>query len=86
MSFPTKNAVRQKKLEERKGAPVKPGSKVMKPIQGVAGPGSRFTQDNWGTSNFMNVPNKTPLNASKSDVFGKQAAQSQGFCLHKAVK
>jgi hypothetical protein len=26
------------------------------------------------------------LNASKSDVFGKQAAQSQGFCLHKAVK
>jgi hypothetical protein len=86
MSFPTKNAVRQKKLEERKGAPVKPGSKVMKPIQGVAGPGSRFTQDNWGTSNFEPVPYKGILGASKSDVFGKQAAQSQGFCLHKAVK
>ncbi len=75
MSFPTKNAVRQAHLEKARGPISRPADN---PIQHTMGPGSKFTQDVYGDSFF-----KRPLTPSKSDVFGKQAAQCTGMRLRK---
>jgi hypothetical protein len=83
MSFPTKHAIRQDKLAERRGPVSRPTA--IEPIQHTMGPGSKFTQDKYGTSGFMdNPPWPGPkLTPSKSDVFGSQAAQCTGFKLSK---
>jgi hypothetical protein len=75
MSTANKNQVRQAHIEQVRGPVSRPADD---PIKHVMGPGSKFTQDEYGDS-FA----RRPITPSRSDVFGSEAAQGQGFRLRK---